>query len=203
MLICGIDEAGRGSLIGPLVVAGVAIENHKVSKLVEIGVKDSKSLDVKMRKKIYNRILNLVDSYEILKIYPKSIDKRVFHHELNVLERESMSEIISRFKPTRAYVDSCDVNAYRFGKMLEESTGVDIIASHKAEKKFPVVSAASIVAKIHRDKSIQYLSKKYNFGSGYPVDQKTMEYIYAIRNSHSKMPFFVRKSWQTIRRLRY
>ena len=203
MLVCGIDEAGRGSLIGPLVVAGVVIEDQKSNRLKEIGVKDSKTLDVKTRRKIYNKIINLVDSYEVLKIHPKAIDKRVFNHELNVLERESMGEIISRFNPIRAYVDSCDVNAYRFGKLLKESTGVDIVSAHKAEQKFPVVSAASIIAKVHRDKAIQYLSKKYNFGSGYPIDQKTIEYIYSIRKSQSKWPFFVRKSWQTIRKQNY
>ncbi|NDF35634.1 MAG: ribonuclease HII, partial [Nitrosopumilaceae archaeon] len=86
MLVCGVDEAGRGSMLGPLVVAGIAVDKSKINQLSEIGVKDSKKLSAKSRESLYRQIIKIVDDYSISKATPKQIDMAVNQHKLNNLE---------------------------------------------------------------------------------------------------------------------
>ena len=86
MLICGVDEAGRGSLLGPLVIAGVSVKSSKVKKLSSMGIKDSKKLSPSSREKLYKKIIDFVDDYYVARIYPKTIDSSVRKHKLNFLE---------------------------------------------------------------------------------------------------------------------
>ena len=76
MQICGIDEAGRGSMLGPLVIAGISLDKRKLRKLSSIGVKDSKKLSPKLREELYKKIIEIADDYYITKISPRSIDAR-------------------------------------------------------------------------------------------------------------------------------
>ena len=85
MQICGVDDAGRGSMLGPLVIAGILIDKKRIRKLSLLGVKDSKKLSPKKRKELYKKILSLVDGYYVTKISPRIIDKSVQDHKLNTL----------------------------------------------------------------------------------------------------------------------
>ncbi|MGQ0606734.1 MAG: ribonuclease HII, partial [Candidatus Nitrosotenuis sp.] len=91
MLVCGVDEAGRGSMLGPLVVAAVAIDKSKINTLIEIGVKDSKKLSAKARESLYKQIIKLVDDYQISKASSKQIDSAVAEPKLNNLEALHMA----------------------------------------------------------------------------------------------------------------
>ena len=174
MRVCGVDEAGRGSVLGPLVIAGIVINKSKINLLKKQGVRDSKKLTPSVRKLLYKKIISIVDDYYIVKIPPRTIDKSVFNHALNHLEAKYMAKIISKLSPSIAFVDSCDVNAKRFGKEISEDVSHSKIRSyHHADSKFVVVSAASILAKVARDMSISRLKKKDDIGSGYPSDPKT------------------------------
>lgn len=195
MLICGVDEAGRGSMLGPLVVAAIAIERSKIVKLEEIGVKDSKKLSAKAREKLYRQIIKIVDDYQISKATPKQIDLAVNQHKLNVLESIHMATVIKKLQPSVSYVDSCDVNATRFGKELAKMCQSKIKSYHHADARFVVVSAASILAKVTRDRAIASLAKKHPVGSGYPSDSKTVSFVRGWFLQNGKMPEFVRKSW--------
>lgn len=195
MLICGVDEAGRGSMLGPLVVAAIAIEKSKIVKLEEIGVKDSKKLSAKAREKLYRQIIKIVDDYQISKATPKQIDLAVNQHKLNVLESIHMAKVIKKLQPSVSYVDSCDVNATRFGKELAKMCQSKIKSYHHADARFVVVSAASILAKVTRDRAIASLAKKHPVGSGYPSDSKTVSFVRGWFLQNGKMPEFVRKSW--------
>ena len=178
MQICGIDDAGRGSMLGPLVIAGISLEKKNLKKLTALGVKDSKKLSSKSREILYKKIIEIVDAYYIAKIPPRSIDASVKKHLLNNLEAKYMAKVVSKLDADTSYVDSCDVKPLRFGKEISQlSDGRKIKSYHHADSKFVVVSAASILAKVTRDKSIEKLKKTHNLGSGYPSDSTTVKFV--------------------------
>ncbi|HIH06737.1 MAG TPA: ribonuclease HII [Candidatus Nitrosotenuis sp.] len=195
MLVCGVDEAGRGSMIGPLVVAAITIEKSKIKKLSEIGVKDSKKLSPKTRDVMYKQIIKIVDNYAISKASPRQIDLAVAKHNLNNLESLHMARVIEKLQPSVSFVDSCDVNATRFGKEIAKMCHSKVQAYHHADSKFVVVSAASIIAKVTRDREIAKISKKNPVGSGYPSDSKTISFVKDWFAKNGQLPKFVRKSW--------
>ena len=186
MLICGVDDAGRGSLLGPLVIAGVSIKKTKIRKLSAMGVKDSKKLTPATREKLYKKIIGFVDGYYVAKIPPRIIDRSVKNHKLNHLEAKYMAQVISKLKPSISYVDSCDVNSRRFGKEISKMSNNNKVKSyHHADIRFVVVSAASIIAKVRRDQVITRLRKKFDLGSGYPSDAKTIQFVKQYFSEHS------------------
>lgn len=202
MLVCGVDDAGRGSAIGPLVIAGVCIERNKIKHLSEIGVKDSKQLTARARESLYKKILALADDYYVAMISPRIIDKSVQKNQLNQLEGRYMAKVIAKLRPYSSYVDSCDVNPARFGILISKLAKADRVhSSHHADRRFPVVSAASIVAKVNRDRAIEKIRKNFDVGSGYPSDLKTMNFIRESIASNGVPPKFVRKSWKPVKLL--
>ena len=202
MLICGVDDAGRGSLLGPLFIAGVSIKRSKIKKLSSMGVRDSKKLTPAAREKLYKKIIEFADNFYVAKIYPKTIDRSVNKHKLNSLEAKYMAKVISKLKPNISYVDSCDVNPRRFGKEIARLSKTSKIRSyHHADSRFVIVSAASIIAKVNRDKSIARLRKEHDLGSGYPSDSKTINFVSDWVTNGKAMPSFVRKSWKPVKTL--
>ena len=198
MLVCGIDDAGRGSVLGPLVIAGIVIKRTKINQLKKQGIRDSKKLTPLARERLYKKIINIVDDYYVTRISPKIIDKSVFNHSLNHLEARYMAKVISKLSPSIAFVDSCDVNPRRFGKEISKLTFRSKIKSyHHADSKFVVVSAASILAKVSRDRAITKLKKKYNIGSGYPSDPKTKAFLKKSIKRNEPLTF-IRKSWKPV-----
>jgi len=200
MLVCGVDEAGRGSMIGPLVVAGISIEKSKIDELTSLGVRDSKKLSPSAREYLYKKIIRLVDDYAISKATPKIIDDSVARHQLNRLEAVHMARVIKKLGPSVSYVDSCDVNPERFGREITKMSKTGKIKSyHHADSKFVVVSAASIVAKVTRDRAIEKISELYQIGSGYPSDSRTVKFVREWFLAQGQMPVFVRKSWAPVK----
>ncbi len=207
MLVAGVDEAGRGCVIGPLVVAGVAVQAEVLPLLVELGVKDSKLLTAKKREALYPEILKLTVNHHIVKVLPCEIDKAVNSarrlHKLNRLEAQTMAKIIETLKPDEAYVDAADVLEYRFNNHIRECLTIKtrVVSKHKADRTYPVVSAASIIAKVERDREITNLKVKYgDFGSGYLTDDKTMAFLKRLLDGNGDYPSCVRKSWKPAKR---
>ena len=202
MKICGVDDAGRGSMIGPLVIAGISIDKKDIGKLRKLGVRDSKKLSSKKRELLYKEIIKIVDDYHVVRIPPKTIDRFVFQHNLNHLEAKKMAEVIINLKPHLSYVDSCDVNASRFGREISDLSEKSKVKSyHYADSRFVVVSAASIIAKVSRDRSINRLNKTSNLGSGYPSDKKSVNYVKKIVSSKKPLPSSIRKSWKPVQKI--
>ena len=202
VLICGVDDAGRGSLVGPLVIAGVSLKKSKIRKLSKMGIRDSKKLTPAAREKLYKKIVKFADSYYVARIYPKTIDKSVENHGLNYLEAKYMAKVISKLKPNISYVDSCDVNPSRYGKEIDRMAKRGKIRSyHHADSRFVIVSAASIIAKVNRDKAIAKLRRKHDLGSGYPSDTKTIEFVSDYLSKNKIVPSFVRKSWKPVKKI--
>ena len=199
MQVCGVDDAGRGSLVGPLVIAGVSLDKTKIRKLRSMGIKDSKKLSPAQREKLYKKIIKFADAYYVAKINPSTIDKSVLKHGLNNLEAKYMARVISKLNPSISYVDSCDVNPSRFGKTISKLSKKNKIKSyHHADSRFVIVSAASIIAKVNRDREIKKIRKNHDVGSGYPSDAKTIGYVKQYISYKNEIPNFVRSSWKPV-----
>ena len=209
ILIGGVDEAGRGSIIGPLVVAGISIRKSKISKLRQIGVKDSKMLSPKSRANLFNLVMDMADSLCINIINCAMVDYSVFLNRLNKLEAETMASVINSIQADKVYIDSCDVNPCRFRDYIESrlllsssSSKPKLYSMHHADSLNVVVSAASIVAKIVRDKQIQEIrNTHHNIGSGYPSDWKTMLFIRGWVSKYKCAPHVARKSWSPLKKM--
>ena len=222
MIIAGVDDAGRGSVLGPLVIAGVAIDEDAVPKLKELGVKDSKLLSAKRRQELFWDIKRISRSVAHQKIDPSEIDNVVFNGQrlfrLNYLEAQVMAKILNKLDFDKAIVDCCDVNQRRFGYLISdliaESRGKiftvgeanplfdKIKSEHHADKNHLVVSAASVIAKVTRDAAIKRLCKKHGkIGSGYPSDPATVSFLKQSFEKSNRFPSFARLSWLTIRRI--
>ena len=204
MDILGIDEAGRGSVLGPMVIAGVIVPEKMEKVLERMGVKDSKRLTPN-RRTILSRKLKKMFDYEIVVISALEIDQmRADGVNLNDIEKNAMRDLIIKLNPEKAIVDAVDVKAERFQNYLCESTGTNVIAEHKADDKYIEVSAASIIAKAERDAQIAEINKEYikngGIGSGYPSDPTTKEFL--AQYTYDEMPYFVRKSWATVAKMK-
>jgi len=207
-LAVGVDDAGRGSIIGPLVIAGVLHPEDRMDELRELGVRDSKKLTPARRRKIAELVKAGVSAYHIVEIPPYQVDERVScgvkFRKLNFLEAEAMAKIIAKLKPHVAYVDSCDVKAERFACQIADLIPfkVKIVSEHGADAKYPIVAAASILAKVRRDQAIEKLKDRFgDFGSGYPADPKTRRFLEEWIKTHSEYPDFVRKTWKTLKHI--
>ncbi|MEM3674937.1 MAG: hypothetical protein QXG08_05635, partial [Candidatus Methanomethyliaceae archaeon] len=113
-LVAGIDEAGRGPVIGPMVIAGVLIEDERVHVLYDLGVRDSKRLTLQRREKLYPEILKEVKSYHVEVVDAKVIDLERGRKNLNVIELEGMAKIISKLRPDLVQVGSIEFKTERF-----------------------------------------------------------------------------------------
>lgn len=209
MLVAGIDDAGRGSAIGPLVIAGILLKEEDLPRLIELGVKDSKLLSAKRRAELAEEIRKIALKCYVLKISPAEIDKAVSSgrklHKLNRLEAKAMAKVIEELKPDVAYVDASDVVAERFKQHIQECLPfkVEVVSEHKADRKYPIVSAASIIAKVERDRAIDEIRKKYGeIGCGYPTDHRTIKFLEECLRKFGEYPDFVRKSWKPAKKLR-
>ncbi|HZW55088.1 MAG TPA: ribonuclease HII [Nitrososphaerales archaeon] len=242
MLVAGVDDAGRGSVLGPLVIGGVSIDDSKISKLQELGVKDSKLLSAKKRSSLYREIKKIAHCVVHEKIPPKLIDEAVLKGErlyrLNFLEARYMAKVLSRLEFKVAYVDCCDTDQKRFGNLIADLLAIEktsgrkksrsgkknpthslgplivdynnsnnplrqkIVSEHHADRNYAVVSAASIIAKVTRDAAVKRLQKEHGvFGSGYPSDPATIEFLKSFVDSSKSLPPFTRLSWATVIRL--
>jgi len=203
----GIDEAGRGPMIGPMVICGVLVVSEKLSELLRIGARDSKTLSHSQRLKLKEMIEPIAAKIEIRSISAENIDRLRKRTTLNEIEVAEFVSIAKALKPQEIFLDAADVKADRFGEKIGSlsglaSKGALIVSEHKADSKYPIVSAASIIAKVERDRVISEYHKKYgDFGSGYPSDPKTVDFVKNLVRNGKELPPIIRKSWDSVRRI--
>lgn len=191
----GIDEAGRGPVVGPMVVAVVVGD---CSALQKAGARDSKRMSPASRERAFREILRVAECVNYIIAEPHVIDDYVKRKMLNALEAELAARLVETCPADVYYVDSPDVKPERFAAALSLLTGKRVVALHGGER-VPQVAAASIVAKVVRDRLISLLRSEIgNFGSGYPSDARTIEWLRAGRMP----PECVRQSWRTVARLK-
>jgi ribonuclease HII len=188
----GVDEAGRGPVIGPLVVCAFASTSQ--SHLRELGVKDSKDLSVKRRNELFP-ILSMMP-HKVIVCSPERIDNST---NLNTLEVELFAEALAAMPDGEIMLDACDVNANRFANNVSKLSGRVCSAEHKADENHPEVSAASIIAKVTRDRIVSEISEELGFdiGSGYPSDPKTKAAVIELIKG-DKPHDCLRWSWKTV-----
>ena len=202
-LICGIDEAGRGPVLGPLVICGVVIEEKDSQKLKDIGAKDSKLLTAKQREALVDQIKKIAKAYKLIHIEPAEIEAAVSGEEsnLNWLEADKAVELINALKPDEVFMDCPSTNIPKFTEYMVQKFKhkTALRCAHHADRDFPVVSAASILAKVARDAEIEKIKKKIgvNVGSGYPADPVTKAFLEKCWN---KYPALFRHSWESYKR---
>ena len=193
-----MDEAGKGSVLGPMVIAAVGVSSENVFAKVEVA--DSKLLSPQVRERLYITIRKRF-RVATIRIDAHEIDEIRTGMTMNACVARAHAQAIDKLSPAIAYVDACDVNAFRYADMVKShlETSCEIVSEHNADQTFKVVSAASIVAKVTRDRAITALSKKYGeIGSGYPSDPVTIAFLSAYIDEHKCPPPIARKSWKTV-----
>lgn len=202
MRIVGLDEAGRGPVLGSMVIGAVVADESRMDVFRDLGVRDSKALTRKARERIYDRIAGLFEiAHEV--VTPAEINRK--NSNLNRLEYDALCRLILKLQPDRLIVDAF-LPPHRLAKQLEaEFPHLTVVAEWKADVNHPIVSAASIVAKVIRDRQVDRLKQKYgDLGSGYPGDPKTKTWLRAqmLKNrlALKGLPSCVRTKWSTVSR---
>lgn len=205
-LVGGIDEAGRGPVIGPMVMAIVLVDEKEEQKLAELGVKDSKLVLPAKREKLFHTITKAYP-HKIIELSPREVDNALNtdSSNLNWLEAQTSARLINAFEMDKVIVDCPSNNVASYVAYLQEllkHPQLHIVAEHKADTTYPVCAAASILAKVTRDRKIAQLKKKHkvDFGSGYPSDPATKSFV----QKHFDHPAFqemFRRSWQSYKKL--
>lgn len=206
MLVAGIDEAGRGPCLGPMVLAIALAHKGDEGRLLEIGVRDSKVLAPIERTRQYKLLRKALLEFGTASIPAEEIDSLRDRKSLNEIEAMRIGQLLNSLKqkPDVVYVDCPDIIERAFAKRIKNYISFDpiIYSEHKADVNYPIVSAASIIAKVERDSAIEELSQKYGFmGTGYPHDEDTISFIRSWIDKNNCLPNFVRKSWLTNQRL--
>ena len=230
-MIMGVDEAGRGPVMGPLVVASASCNDPRILK--KMGVKDSKMLSRKKREMLFQDLPGIVQR-TVLIVPARTIDMAREKMTMNRLEVLSFSSTIASHisgKPLihgdlpegimieeisegvdvdEMILDAADVNEKRFGREIFENTASilgglrpTIKSFHKADRDFEVVGAASIFAKVTRDRMIDRISEEigYHVGSGYPSDVHTIRFLSEWVRREGDLPPNCRKSWNTSKKI--
>ena len=202
-LVAGLDEAGRGPVLGPMAVAIVATDDEEA--LRKLGVRDSKQLSPRRRAALAAAIRQSCECAVEL-IEPETIDRFVAEGGLNRLEERAFARLIAQLAPTVAFVDSPALDGEKVGARisgrLPPGLECQVIAITKADQKIPAASAASILAKEAREEAMARLREKLGeCGSGYPSDETTITFLKEYRREHNEWPPGTRKSWKTLERL--
>jgi ribonuclease HII len=206
-LILGIDDAGRGPVIGPMVLAGCLLTKETENELKKIGVKDSKDLTNRRREFLANIIKEKAETFEIIIANPLEIDDSLNNgNNLNKLEAKMTAEIINKinkgYKKIKVVVDCPSVSIEKWKDILrmgiKDLSTLELTCEHKADKNHIAVSAASILAKCVREKEMAALREKYGneIGSGYTSDPLTIRYLEKNAEKQKDSGIF-RKTWET------
>ena len=207
MFKLGIDDAGRGPLVGPMVLAGCLVDKKAELEFKRLGVKDSKQLTKKRREFLDSVIKEKAETFEIVIIPPKMIDgDGIKRTKLNELEALACAKIINRinkgFKKIKVVIDCPSPNLTRWKDFLKVKinnlSNLEISCEHKADKNHISVSAASILAKNVREKEVAFLKEKYGkeIGSGYCSDPLTRKFLKKNLKKYQNDGIF-RKTWST------
>lgn len=201
-MICGVDEAGKGPVLGPMVVGAVGCERETE---LPAGVRDSKTLSPRRRERLYAEITGSFP-WAVVEIPASEIDRLRQEMTMNAIVARGHADAVRSLSPAplTAYLDACDVNEERYASTVAALLGgaCTVVARHHGDALFPVVSAASIVAKVTRDRAVEALHEEEgDVGSGYPSDPTTIAYLKGYIAVHGVPPACARQSWETVARL--
>jgi ribonuclease HII len=196
-LIAGVDEAGRGPVIGPLVICLAFCRREDEKRLKKLASKDSKQLTPEQRTQKYDELKKFV-TFRWIEVSASDLNTLMSHMSLNDIEAKIMADLIKKLGEGDVMIDMPDRYSWTFRKRMEKFGVVKFEAEHKADEKYPIVAAASICAKVHRDQKIDEIKKATcDFGSGYPSDPRTIESL-KDREKMALLGPFIRKKWKTL-----
>jgi ribonuclease HII len=207
-IICGIDEAGRGPVIGPMVVAGVWANEEQEQKLINLGVKDSKKHSASRRQELATAIKRCC-AHKLITVQPEDIDTLRTTMTINQLEVHLFAQIAASHHADVYYLDAASTNEIWFGNAVSNQLDhkAQVISEHEADNTYPVVSASSIIAKVERDSALEIVATDLEshlnmpLGSGYPSDERTRKFIKAWIKRYGDVPPHTRRTWKTIQKL--
>lgn len=208
MRIVGIDEAGRGPVLGSMFIGGVAVAEEDIDELGRMGLKDSKKLSDRRREELVPRIEDIAAATHVKEVTASEIDELRQIMSLNVIEINAFAAVIQELEPDKAFIDLPEPDGERFAKkiraQLDGFDDLDIVAEHEADDTYPIVSAASILAKSARENHTAELKKKYgvDFRTGYPHDDDTITFLKDFLRENGRLPDETRMSWSTAQRLK-
>jgi ribonuclease HII len=214
MLTLGIDDAGRGPIIGPMILAGVLVDSQQERKFKSKNIRDSKDVVHVERVKLSKFIRSNSYSHFVAVAFPDEIDKALQEegNSLNVLEAQKVARVINSINTQKYWketikvvVDCPSVNTTSWlGVLLsfvEHKDNLQVVCEHKADVNHVSVGAASILAKVMREDEVAKIKKKYgDIGSGYPADPYTKEFLQK-RGQELKDEGIFRKTWSTWKRM--
>lgn len=203
----GIDDAGRGPVIGPMVLAGCVINEEIEAQFREMGVKDSKQVAPKKRKELAAKIKELALSYKIVIISPEVIDvNQSIGVKLNETEAIATAQIIDGLNENKDVIHtvvdcpSAGIKSWQdyLITQIKNMSNIDLSCEHKADVNHISAAAGSILAKETREEQMAILNSEYNneMGSGYPSDPKTKEFLAKYARTYADKGIF-RKCWST------
>ncbi len=202
-MVAGIDEAGRGPLVGCMFQACVVVRESTLKKLRSIGVRDSKSISRLRRAALIGAVLSSAEVVLVRSYPPQVIDKE----NINTLLARGLVELVrtaialvGRKNLVKVYAD--EISGRNAREILERGLSVPLVIEAGADRKYVVVSAASIVAKYFRDTHVRRISSVWgDLGSGYPSDPRTRRWVLSYYKELGDLPPIVRSSWRTLAKL--
>ena len=196
--IAGLDESGRGPVIGALVICCAYCKREHEKKLNKVAKKDSKALSAKQRKETFDELRKFCE-FKWVEVSAFDLNELMERMSLNDIEAQVMASLVSKLKNADVMIDMPDRYSWTFRKRMKKFGCERFEAEHKADENYPIVAAASICAKLIRDEKIEKIKKEvgFDFGSGYPSDERTRD---ALRNRGAleKLKPFIRKKWKTL-----
>lgn len=198
-MYAGVDEAGRGPVLGPLVVAGVSGDPEDVPD----GVADSKTLAPGRRRQLADRIEESPLQMAVRVLEADELNERMGAGEnLNRIEASAFAEVLSELAPERALLDQVGPDEEAFAAEVAEQVAHEcaIEARVEADEHDPVVGAASIVAKVERDQAVEAIADELDadVGSGYAHDARTRAFLEDWRETSIHPPPHARHAWATL-----
>ncbi|MBI4895102.1 MAG: ribonuclease HII, partial [Candidatus Aenigmarchaeota archaeon] len=193
---------------------GYVIDSSQIDELKKMGVKDSKLLAPKRREYLESKLKEMSEDIIVIKLNALDIDNLRSETNLNKIEIKRMQDIINSVDCDKVFIDAIEANVEKFRKEIISGLSQDrkelikkkkleIICENYADKNYPVVGAASIIAKVARDADIELIHKEYgDFGSGYSSDPRTVKFLKDWIKKNKKYPPFVRGSWITAKEIK-
>ncbi len=207
--VAGIDEAGRGPVLGSMIVCAFAAKKEDETLLKKMGVKDSKMLTAARRKELFPEILK-IGKAAVIEDTAKQLNEEMKRLSLNDIEALKMAaalvDLEAQVKLDTIYIDSPDPVLSTFERRIRRyyKGPAKIVCAHKADQKYPVVSAASVVAKVTRDAGIDKLKKQFgeDIGTGYSHDERTISFLKRHwGNKSHPVHEHIRTHWATAKNL--
>ncbi len=215
--VIGVDEAGRGPVMGPLVVAALAVPaDGGEDQLREMGVRDSKKLLPAKRETLAAALSDR--PHQVIEVPASDVDALRSTASLNVVEARIFASatlgVIAQLGEgarVAVYLDAADTSEATFERYfsgaIADAPGkgavVSVVSRHEADDIFPVVSGASVLAKSRREEAVARIREELgeDFGSGYPADARTIAFLEKWITDKGVLPPHTRRSWRTAQRL--